>query len=182
VKRRDLALLIIVGLLATMAGAWLGGQWRERPAREAGIVASALVEGERRPDFAHGAADGRWVASSDFDGQVLLVNFWATWCEPCREEMPMLDRLQGELGGRGLAVVGIALDDVQRSRDFIARLGIGYTVLVGAGDVLATSRAWGNEAGLLPYSVLVDREGIVRWVYFGELKRAELQARIEALL
>jgi peroxiredoxin len=182
VKRRDLALLVIVGLLATVTGAWLGSHWRERPAQQASIVAGALLEGERRPGFDHGAADGRRIAAGDFDGQVLLVNFWATWCEPCREEMPMLDTLQNELGGRGLAVVGIALDDVQRSRDFIARLGIGYTVLVGAGDVLATSRAWGNEAGLLPYSVLVDRDGIVRWVRYGELEREELQARIEALL
>ncbi len=94
----------------------------------------------------------------------------------------MLDELHGELGPDGLAIVGVALDDVQRAREFAERLGIDYTILVGAGDVMATGLAYGNRAGLLPYTVLVDRDGIVRWTFLGELKRDALLEQVTPLL
>jgi peroxiredoxin len=194
VRRRELIPALAVAGVAAAAGAWVGarmsGRWRGAPVESQAVAqaeaaresAAAALLGRPRPEFTHGATDGRLVSAGDFDGRVLLMNFWATWCEPCREEMPMLDALQGEYAGEGLAVVGVALDDVQRARGFVERLGLSYTVLVGAGDVLETSRAWGNAAGLLPYSVLVDRQGTVRWTHFGELRRQELVARLEELL
>jgi thiol-disulfide isomerase/thioredoxin len=122
------------------------------------------------------------VSAGDFDGRVVLVNFWATWCAPCREEMPMLNEVYRSLAPRGLDVVGIALDDVARAREFAERLGIDYTILVGAGDVMATGLAYGNQAGLLPYTVLIDRDGVVRWTFLGELKRNALLEQVEPLL
>jgi thiol-disulfide isomerase/thioredoxin len=122
------------------------------------------------------------VSADEFAGEVLLVNFWATWCAPCREEMPMLVDLQAEFAERGLSVVGIALDDVQQARDFADELGVNYTILVGGADVMAAGVAWGNRAGTLPYTVLVDRDGVVRWTYLGVLEHDELVQRIEALL
>ena len=179
---RNVLLFLLVAAVATAAGV-LTGQWlRGDPNEgEAGQGPAALV-GQARPPFTLGASDGRIVSVDQFDGQVLLVNFWATWCTPCIKEMPMLDALQERLGPSGLSIVGIALDDVQRARDFAAKLDIDYTILVGAGDVMATGLAWGNQAGLLPYTVLVDRNGIVRWTFLGELKEAELLAEIERLL
>lgn len=94
----------------------------------------------------------------------------------------MLNEVHAAYAPAGLAVVGIALDDVQRARDFAESLGIDYTILVGAQDVMATGLAWGNRAGLLPYTVLVDRDGVVRWTHLGELKRDPLLAQIEPLL
>jgi thiol-disulfide isomerase/thioredoxin len=122
------------------------------------------------------------VSAADFDGRVLLLNFWATWCAPCVREMPMLDEIQQAYADRGLSVVGVALDDVARARSFADELGIGYTILLGAGDALATGLAYGNRAGLLPYSVLVDRDGVVRWTQLGELKRPDLVEQIERRL
>ena len=107
------------------------------------------------------SADVVEITDSNFDSEVLqssqpvLVDFWATWCAPCRKEMPMLNEIQAELGPAGLSIVGIALDDVARAREYAAQLGIDYTILVGAGDVMATGLAYGNTSGVLPYTVLV---------------------------
>ena len=86
----------------------------------------------------------------------------------------MLMDLQNEFGPSGLQVIGIALDDVQNVRDFVYRYGISYPVLVGGADVFETSAAYGNVDGVLPYSVLVDKEGYVRWQWIGEIQRGDV--------
>lgn len=139
---------------------------------------TTLRVGERRPDFTHADRDGRWVSMSDFDGAVVLVNFWATWCEPCREEMPLLQDWADQYEPDDLRIIGIALDDVARAREFAAAIQIRYPLLVGGPDVLATSQRWGNQRGALPYSVLVDREGLVRWTHFGPLDQQILMAEL----
>jgi peroxiredoxin len=78
--------------------------------------------------------------------------------------------------------VGIALDDVEQARDFAAELGIDYPILVGSTDVMTAVTQYGNRSGILPYSVLLDRQGIIRWIYLGELKENELREQISRLL
>lgn len=174
-------LLIVAAAALGLGAGMLFTAWRAAPPESAAAPVEALV-GQPRPPFTLGASDGRVVSAGDFDGRVLLLNFWATWCQPCVREMPMLDEIQQAYGARGLSVVGVALDDVARARTFAEDLGVAYTILVGAGDTLATGLAYGNRAGLLPYSVLVDREGVVRWTHIGELERSELEEQIEARL
>lgn len=94
----------------------------------------------------------------------------------------MLMELRAAHRERGLEVVGIAMDDVQRARDFVAELGIEYPNLVGATDVMATMQLYGNSSGTLPYSVLVGRDATVRWTKLGVLERPELEREIESLL
>ena len=94
----------------------------------------------------------------------------------------MLARLQSELQPQGFEVVGIALDDVAQAREFADGLGIDYPILVGSTDVMMVSQLYGNRSGVLPYSVLLDRDGIVRWTYLGELKEKALREEIDRLL
>jgi thiol-disulfide isomerase/thioredoxin len=182
--RSRLLFLLIAGLAGAGAG-WLFTEMvlseDPLPALDTTPTAGELL-GTTRPDFSLGSTTGDVLTAGDFDGQVLLINFWATWCAPCREEMPMLSGLHERLAGQGFQVVGIALDDVQQARDFVEEMGIGYPIMVGSTDVMATGRSYGNRAGLLPYSVLVDRQGIIRWTSLGELELSELDARIEELL
>lgn len=138
--------------------------------------------GLRRPEFTLKDIDGGDVSASQFDDRVMLVNFWATWCKPCIEEMPMLNELQAEYFDRGVRVVGIAVDEVQQAREFTAGLGIGYVLLFGLADVMITGREYGNRSGMLPYSVLVDESGIIRWTHLGALDREVLIDQIERLL
>jgi peroxiredoxin len=138
--------------------------------------------GQQRPDYRLGDSEGQWVTAADFDGNIVLMNFWATWCQPCREEMPMLAELHQELADAGLEVVGIALDDVAQARAFADELGIAYPILVGSTDVMEVAQLYGNRSGVLPYSVLLDREGKIRWTYLGELKEATLREEISGLI
>ena len=168
----------LLALLAVAVLAAAGGFFAAKHFAGAGDPAPAGVEtlvGQARPDFRHPDLDGRMREAADFDGALTLVNFWATWCAPCVEEMPMLSELQDRYRDRGFRVVGIALDERDRAAAFARDLGITYPVLLGEADVVVTSRRYGNTTGMLPYSVLVDAKGVVRWLRLGALERAQLE-------
>jgi peroxiredoxin len=152
-----------------------------RSASPARPLTTALVGGPR-PDFRLGSNRGELVSAADFAGKTLLINFWATWCAPCRQEMPMLMDLQREYGATGLQIVGIALDDAQSVRSFVQTFGITYPILIGESDVFETSAAYGNAEGVLPYSVLVDKSGIVRWQYAGKIHSEDVTSLLNDLL
>ena len=167
----DRLLILVVGVVALLGGIYLSSLHRTTAYPPSLAPVSEDLVGQLRPDFKLGNIDGQFVTPQDFEGSTLLINFWATWCEPCIREMPMLSDLQTSLGPDGLQVVGIALDDVQAARNHVEKLGINYPILVGGADVIATSHAYGNGSGVLPYTVLVDRKGFVRWQYAGEIER-----------
>lgn len=182
-----------VALMAVSGGYFMAMALSPEPARQvyspAGNAAEARTAsevedmlGRRRPDFELGDMDGAIVSAADFDGKVLLLNFWATWCKPCTEEMPMLSLLQENYAGNGVQILGIALDDPQKAREFASKLSIRYPILVGTIDTVLAGRQYGNREGMLPYSVLVDTDGIVRWAYLGALDKDELETQIKALL
>lgn len=182
----------LILVFATAALAALGGYFAYGyiySGQAGGVETSRSVDlegeplvGQRRPDYTLGSADGALLSATDFDGKVVLVNFWATWCAPCREEMPMLMALRDEYAADGLEVVGVALDDVQRARDFAAELQVEYPILVGSTDVMALMALYGNVSGTLPYTVLIDRDGVIRWTKLGVLKRDALEREIASLL
>ena len=177
---RSLAAAIVLGAAAGAAIAWwLYSVPPDPPAAERAAPSAAGI-GDRRPDFRHAGIDGRYWQAADFDGAPVLVNFWATWCAPCVREMPLLDRLDDAYGER-LQVVGIAVDRPGAVRAFVERLGVDYPVLVGTDDVRATRDRFGNPGGMLPYSVLVDAAGVIRWRHLGELERAQVERALERL-
>ena len=167
-----------LSLLAVAALAAVGGFFAAQHFAGGGAqapVGEELLIGQARPDFSHPDLEGRVREAAEFDGSLTLINFWATWCAPCVEEMPMLSELQEAYRARGFRVVGIALDQRERAAAFARELGLSYPVLLGEADVVVTSRRYGNATGMLPYSVLVDASGVVRWVRLGALDRAELE-------
>lgn len=191
--RTQWIILLAVAVAAAAAGYFLARGIDQRgaadpapiPSRPATAGEAATGEellGRPRPEFALRDASGTEVAAGDFDGRVLLLNFWASWCAPCVEEMPMLSALQRDHADRGLQVVGIALDDPGRAQAFAAELAPGYPLLFGMAEAMQVGRRYGNRSGMLPYSVLVDRRGIVRWTYLGALSREALEARLAELL
>jgi thiol-disulfide isomerase/thioredoxin len=158
-----------------------GGQAAQPPVVEARPVDDGLqLVGKRRPDFSLTDADGRTVSAEAYDGRVVLINFWATWCTPCVEEMPMLAQFQRDHAAR-LTVAGVAIDEPDRAREFARELGVDYPLLFGLPEAMLVGRSYGNHSGMLPYSVLVDASGIVRWTRLGALDREQLESQLAAL-
>jgi thiol-disulfide isomerase/thioredoxin len=100
-----------------------------------------------------------------------VVNFWATWCIPCRDEMPEFVKAQREFGERGVQFVGIAVDDVAKVRDFAAELGLNYPALIGGYGAIELSKSLGNRVGALPYTVFIDRAGRINRAHLARSSR-----------
>jgi thiol-disulfide isomerase/thioredoxin len=124
------------------------------------------------PDFALADLSGRTHRLADWAGHPVIVNFWATWCEPCRREIPLLIRLRHERAGAGLAVVGIAVDFRAAVVKYAHNAGIDYPVLIGEDEGLDAVHAFGMEL-VFPFSVFADRRGRVVAVKLGELHQDE---------
>ena len=119
----------------------------------------------------------------EFEGRILAVNFWATWCAPCLEEIPELVRLQREYGDRGLQWVGVAVeDDAEAVRAFAEGAGLNYPTLVGEDAALALAGELGNRIAAMPYTVIFDRAGQVVFVRKGTVRFEEVVEVIEPLL
>lgn len=124
----------------------------------------------RLPDL-----DGREHAVADRDGRPLLINFWASWCAPCIEEMPLLDAFARAEGAAGIQVLGIALDDAATVRAFLATTPVTYRILLDIAGPADSSVRLGDTHGVLPYSVLVDADGRIVKSRFGPFVADELQ-------
>lgn len=111
---------------------------------------------------------GTAFTSTDYTDRVVLINFWATWCAPCRKEMPDLDELQSSFNPAQLTVLGIAADDAEAVRLYLEQIPVDYPIYIGDPDpVFAWSEALGNRVLGLPFSALLDHTGTVRWIKAG---------------
>ena len=115
-------------------------------------------------------------------GKVLVVNFWATWCPPCRQEIPGFIRLQERLGMQGVQFIGIALDDADKVATFVQESRINYPILLGSSQAAALSYSSGNQSGGLPYTVLFNRQGNAVATLTGGVSEARLEALLKPLL
>jgi len=118
----------------------------------------------------------------EWNGQVVLVNFWATWCPPCKKEMPAFIQLQEQYAKQGFQVIGIALDNEDSVRDFADAMGVKYPLLPADHAGLKLSRDYGNDIGALPYSVFVGRDGIITQTHIGELSKDQVEGIIKPML
>lgn len=124
------------------------------------------------PDLALPDTAGVLHRLSDWQGHPVIVNFWATWCEPCRREIPLLIRLRHERAGAGLAIVGIAVDFRAAVVKYARNAGIDYPLLIGADDGVDAAQAFGMDL-VFPFSVFADQQGRVVAVKLGELHQDE---------
>lgn len=173
---RAIALILLAAALAGLAGYAASSWLHQRPRAE------SLVVGSQRLDFELPDINGAPKRLSAHDGKVILLNFWATWCGPCREEIPMLGQFQTEYGAAGVQVVGVALDDSAAVQRFIKKTPLNYPTLLGEMATLNIGRIYGNHRGVLPYSVVIDRSGAIRSVHIGQLSREQLEESMLPLL
>jgi thiol-disulfide isomerase/thioredoxin len=166
----------VVGVLGLAAGIYFGVQ-RGGSDPQSEPMAAAAINGLALPD-----ADGKEQRIDQWRGKVVIVNFWATWCAPCREEMPEFIKSQTELGPKGLQIVGIAVDQPDKVRQFAAEIGLNYPALVGGFGAMELSRALGNTVMALPFTVILDRKGAIVHTQLGVLKPEKLITIVKQLL
>ena len=130
----------------------------------ASSLASSGMEGKLAPDFALKSSTGENLRLSELRGDVVMINFWATWCGPCRQEMPLLDELYARYERVGFSLLGVNIDDDSgRAMDMIEELGVNFPVLFDARKEV--SKLYEVEA--MPVTVIVDRTGTVRYIHHG---------------
>lgn len=172
--------LLIVVLALASAGIGLAASAWLRPAPrnvavEQGIA--VLKVGDRRDDIELPDPAGTPQSLAQWDGKLLLVNFWASWCGPCREEMPLLDRTRARYAARGFEVLGIAVEDAAASSRFLKQFPVAYPTLVNDPALGADlSIRYGNTRNVLPFNVLVGRDGRILAQRLGNFDEAGLEA------
>jgi len=130
----------------------------------ASSLASSSLVGKPAPDFALKSASGENLRLSEYRGDVVMINFWATWCGPCRQEMPLLDDLYNRYQRVGFRLLGVNIDDdSRRAMQMVEELGINFPVLFDEQKVVSKL----YDVGAMPVTLLVDREGTVRYVHLG---------------
>ena len=126
--------------------------------------------------------DGARTLLDDWRTDILVVNFWAPWCAPCRREIPALIDVQREFEARGVRILGIAFDGAEQVRRFAADYGIDYPLFLAGNNSPMYNAALGNPSGSLPFTALLDRELRIVYRHNGEMTREDLRARLEQAL
>lgn len=170
IRRRDALLLGTAGIAAAAAGAVAGALALQARSGAADLLAA------RYPDL-----EGRVHRLLDWRGKVLLCNFWATWCAPCREEVPILVSAKAQWAPSGFEVVGIGIDSADKMREFSRTYRINYPVLVADATALQLLRKLGNRGGGLPYTVILDGTGALVRRHLGAFTASDLRRLLESL-
>jgi thiol-disulfide isomerase/thioredoxin len=175
-RRTLVAAFAVTGALALAAGLHFGGSGLVTDGGGRGQDAATLLA-LKLPD-----AGGKEESLEQWRGKLLVVNFWATWCAPCREEMPEFVRFQEEFGAKGLQFVGIAVDDADKVRQFTTEIRLNYPALIGGYGAMELSRTLGNRVMALPFTIVVGRDGKVAHTQLGPLKSDQLRRIVDKLI
>lgn len=173
-RSRQVALFLVLGIAALAAG-YFAGELRQQRAADTGAGVDRLV------DIALPDSEGTVRRVSDYAGQAVLLNFWAAWCAPCREEIPELNEAQEIFGERGLQVLGIAVDKPEAVRAFMAELPFKYPTLVGESEGMALMATYGNP-GSLPFTLAFDRDGELVGRKLGKVSAEDIRRFAEDMI
>lgn len=133
-------------------------------------------------DFSLNDLEGKKRNLKEWHGKVIVLNFWATWCPPCREEIPLLITLQKRLAAVNLQVIGVAIDNEDAVRPYRQSVGMNYPTLLGDDHTMQLIADYGNRSGSLPYTVIIDRHGTIAARKLGIFTRVELESLLDPLL
>lgn len=172
--------IILAGLFIAAAAAVLALTTARKPFTSPNEATITSASSTPSPAWELRGVDGKPVKSSDFAGRVVILDFWATWCGPCRMEIPGFIELQKQYADKGLVVVGVSLDQDGASvvKPFMDKIGINYPVVLGDETIVS---AFGGVEGI-PTTFIIDRNGQIVRKHVGYTEKAELEAEIKPLL
>lgn len=169
--RRKTLVLAGIGAGAAAAGALVGALAVQSRSGAAELLSA------RFPDL-----EGTPQRLLDFEGRIVACNFWATWCAPCREEVPLFVAAKQQYTPRGFEVVGIGIDHADKVTEFAAKFGVNYPIWIAGSEAIDLMRKLGNTAGALPYTVVLDRAGRIAAKRLGAFRKDELARLLQRLL
>jgi thiol-disulfide isomerase/thioredoxin len=174
-NRRQWIGIVGISLLALFAGV-LTSQWIFKT----GLASDPAI----KAFFANPwqTPDGKSVDTNEWRGKVLVVNFWASWCPPCVEEMPALDNLQREFSSQNVLFVGIGIDSPSNIREFLAKTPVSYPIVIGGLEGSNLSKQLGNAQGALPYTIIINAKGKATNSKLGKISEEELRSAIKSAL
>ncbi|WP_116136750.1 TlpA family protein disulfide reductase [Trinickia diaoshuihuensis] len=184
------AVAIVAAALGVGARQWLHGNARstapaaQQAQGESAAPQAAAPTGDavaQLMDAALQDVSGKPQTLAPYKGRVLVVNFWASWCAPCVAEMPELVRLHDAYAGKGVQFVGIGVDSEQNIQNFLKKVPVDYPILVSGFGGADLARSLGNSAGALPFTVVIDANGVVRSTKLGQVAPTELRRTLDAL-
>lgn len=173
-------LIIVVALAAGLGGHFANRSGEKPPSSQSREISADTVNALlalQLPD-----TEGRTQALEQWRGQVIVANFWATWCPPCRKEIPDFSAASEALADQPVQFIGISIDSLEKVRAFDDEFKVPYPLLIAGADILTLAAGFGNDARALPFTVIIDREGKARHIKLGTLNRDELERKIRALL
>jgi thiol-disulfide isomerase/thioredoxin len=171
IARRELLLAGGVGMAAAAVGAVVGMVALRSRSGGSALLAESFLDLSGKP---------RRLA--EWTGQVLVCNFWATWCAPCREEIPLLIAAQRKYAAKNVQIVGIGIDQADKMLEFSKILRIDYPILVAGATTPDTMKLLGNGGGSLPFTVFLDRHGTVARTKLGALEGPEIDRILESII
>lgn len=172
--KRNIVLFAII--IAVVAALLVATKTTRKPGAS-GAINQADFKGKPAPDFELTSIDGKQVKLSDYRGKAVLLNFWATWCPPCKAEMPWFVDLQKQYGNDGLQVVGVAMDDAGKEEiaKFAKDMGVNYPILLGKEGV---AQKYG-DVQFLPTTFFIDRQGNITDRTFGLVSRSDIESSVK---
>lgn len=175
---RGTSIIMVLACIAATGGWWVEHRQLDPSPQQSAVSSSVKVytQGEQVGSYKLPDLAGKATSLAQWHGKAVILNFWATWCAPCRAEMPMLAQTQREYHKAGLQVVGIAMAQPQATISFLNAVNIRYPMLIGINANPAPPTTFGDTAGLLPYSVLVSRSGHIMASKLGALDPDTIEA------
>lgn len=170
---RTRRVLVVVGILLVIAAVVLGRTsllGRETSATDS-LFASSFVD-----------KAGMSQPLAQWRGKVLIINFWASWCSPCLEEMPMLSLFYQKNAAKGMQMIGISVEDAAALKTFEQQLKVEYPLLIGNAEALSLAQSLGNDRSILPFTVVVDKSGKIAQIMFGKVSSSLLEKVVNPLL
>ena len=174
-NRRQWIMISGISLLALLAGIF-SSQWISKT----GLASDPSI----KAFFANSwqTPDGKTANSENWHEKVLVVNFWASWCPPCVEEMPTLDKIAQEYSAKNVLIVGIGIDSPSNIREFLQKTPVSYSIVIGGLEGSNLAKQMGNTQGALPYTVVISPNGKSTFTKLGKISEDELKKAINSAL
>lgn len=174
--------LAIIAVIGASLGAGVGVGWQKYKQSQPTLNLASPEQIDSIPDYRYPDLDGVFHTNNEWLGKIVVLNFWATWCPPCREEMPLFVELQEQYANDGVQFIAIAIDDLEPTKAFADTYGIDFPILMGDIEAINISKKLGNRFEGLPFTVVARPDGSIAMRHAGGVTKQQLEQVFKSIL